>query len=189
MTEPKMVKAMEYLDDDLIVAAAEEKKAAPRFTKKKVLVLLAACFMLVLSLATMGMDAEPAGPTEEQVRQSVLRWFDEHIAMYQDDPEMLAYYTKWRDIEIPDPYPAEWQNEDGSMKDFVTVEMLYEAFYDSLQYQFIMEDPVMQQALSTSVTITLDENRNVCMHTNAVVGEVKRDEEGNIISEKYSRGY
>ena len=189
MTDPKIVKAMEYLDDDLIVAAAEEKKAAPRMTKNKALVLLAACFLMLLTLATMGMDTEPAGPTEEELKQELLHWFDEHIEMYKDDPEMLAYYTKWRDIEIPDPYPAEWRNEDGSMKDFVTVPMLYEAFYDSLQYQFIMEDPVMQQALSTSIDIRLDENRRVCMTTGAVVSDVRRDEEGNIISEKYSRGY
>ncbi len=188
MTEPKMVKAMEYLDDDLIVAAAEEKKAAPRFTKKKVLVLLAACFMLVLSFVMMGTEEAPVELSPEERYQlrheSLLVWFDDMIEMYQDDPEILAYYTKWRGTEFPDPYPAEWQNEDGSMKEFVTVQMLNEAFRESLMYEFIMDDPMMKNGMNASVVITLDEDRKVQMVSSVVTYQERRDEYGNFIDVK-----
>jgi len=103
----------------------------------------------------------------------------------QDDPEMLAYYTKWREIDISaSPYPDEWKNKDGSMKDFVTTAMLYEAFYDSLQYQFIMEDPSMHRGWNASVNIYMDEDRFVHMTTGVVTYQATYDEQGNLLNER-----
>jgi len=179
MTEPTIMKAMDHLDDDLIAAAAE-RKAAPRLlTKKKFVALLAACLLLVGTFAMMGMEEKPVELTWEEIQankyEANLVYFDDMIEMYKDNPEMLAYYTKWRGVEFPDPYPAEWRNEDGSMKEFVTVPMLYEAFYDSLQYEFIMDDPIMKNGYNASVSIWLDEKRHVNMMTGVVVGDDMRD--------------
>lgn len=185
MTTPKIAKALSNLDDELIAAAAEEQAAPRLLTKKKVLALLAACLILVGTFAMMGMEKAPVGPTPEQMREAELMFFDDMIEMYQDDPEMVAYYTKWREIEIPSPWPEEWQNEDGSMKDFVTLDMLYEIFYDSVQYQYLMENPEMHRGIQTgSIELSLDENRFVGVATGVLMYRAEIDEEGNIIKEE-----
>lgn len=185
MTAPKIAKALTNLDDDLLVAAMEEKQAAPRFTKKKALVLLAACLMLVLSLATMGMDAEPAGPTREEIEEDIQEWLVDMAEYYKEsDPEMAAYYERWIGTTFPDPFPAEWRNADGSMKEFVTLEMLREAYYSSLQYEFIMDSPDMKRGWNASVNIYLDEDRFVHYGTGVVTYQATFDEQGNLIEER-----
>jgi len=185
MTTPKIAKALSNLDDELIAAAAEEQAAPRLLTKKKVLALLAACLLLVGTFTMMGTAPKPVGPTPEELKAEYQHWFDDMIEMYQDDPEMLAYYTKWREIDISaSPYPDEWKNKDGSMKDFVTTAMLYEAFYDSLQYQFIMEDPSMHRGWNASVNIYMDEDRFVHMTTGVVTYQATYDEQGNLLNER-----
>ncbi len=142
-------------------------------TKKNGIIFLFACLLLVGVFILMGMKAEPAEPTREEIaaeKQEALQvFFDDMIEMYKEsDPEMAAYYAKWRNVEFPDPYPAEWQNEDGSMKDFVTVEMLYEAFKKSNSYEYIMDDPMIDRGWRPSIQITLDENRKVQMISSLV---------------------
>ncbi len=142
MTEPTIMKAMEYLDEDLIAEAAE-RKPAPRFTKKKALVLLAACFLLILSFVMMGTEAEPAGPTEEDREAAWLAYLDYLVVANPDDPEMLAYCTKWREIgfDALNPWPDEWQYPDGSFKDFVTIEMIEEVYEGSLLQEYDISNP------------------------------------------------
>ncbi len=180
MTTPKIAKALSNLDDELIAAAAEEQAAPRLLTKKKVLALLAACLLLVGTFAMMGTTPKPVGPTEEELKQEMLYWFDSHITLYQNDPERVAYYTKWRGVEFPDPYPAEWLNEDGSVKDFVTVEMLNEAFQESLQYQFIMEDPEFLHGRNAYARIYLDEDRHPNIDS-GYFGHLRRFNEDGIL--------
>ena len=149
---------------------------------KKLLILIMVC---LLFFTMTGMDAAPAGPTREEIQEDVKEWFAEMTEFYKEsDPEKSAYYAKWSEIDIPDPYPAEWRNADGTMKDFVTVEMLYDAFYKSLQYQFIMEDPDMQRGWNQSVNIYLDSQRRVQMNTGVVTYQAKYAEDGKLIEEK-----
>ena len=109
MTEPTIMKAMEYLDDDLIAAAAE-RKAAPRLmTKRKFVALLAACLLLVGTFAMMGMETKPELPDPRVSWEETMKY---NIELYKDDAEMLSdgvknahsiffsYDRKWRDADI-----------------------------------------------------------------------------------------
>ncbi|MBR4889351.1 MAG: hypothetical protein IKU17_09425 [Clostridia bacterium] len=149
---------------------------------KKLLILIMVC---LLFFTMTGMEPEPAGPTKEEIQEDIKEWFVEMTEFYKEsDPEKSAYYAKWSQIDIPDPYPAEWQNKDGTMKDFVTTQMLYDAFYNSLQYQFIMEDPDMQRGWNASVNIYMDAERRVHMTTGVVTYQAKYAEDGTLIEEK-----
>lgn len=138
MTEPKMVKAMEYLDDDLIVAAAEEKKAAPRFNKKKALTLLAACLLLISTFVMMGMEQEVI--INYNQKEDFLRLAEYHAERGEED--WAAYYTKWSEIEFSQPFPDEWRDGKNSwFKDFVTVEMANEMLHGSTWEAFLLDEP------------------------------------------------
>ncbi|MBR4887909.1 MAG: hypothetical protein IKU17_02065 [Clostridia bacterium] len=167
MTTPKIAKAMEYLDDELIAAAAEEQAAPRLLTKKKVLALLAACLLLVGTFAMMGMEAKPELPDPRVSWEETMKYC---IELYKDDPEMLAYYTKWYEVgyDALQPYPAEWFNEDETIKDFVTTEMLYEVLHDSLLYQHLMEYPGLQGGRDPKVTIIIQDNKIVGYATEAL---------------------
>jgi hypothetical protein len=185
MTIPKIAKALSNLDDELIAAAAEEKAAPRLLTKKKFVALLAACLLLVGTFAMMGMEEKPAEPTRAEIEEDIQEWIVYMAEKYKEsDPEMAAYYERWIGTTFPDPYPAEWQNEDGSMKEFVTIEMLREAYYSSLEYEFIMDNPEMKRGLNASVQISLDENRFVHESAGVVTYHAVYDEEGNLVEEK-----
>ena len=176
MTEPTIMKAMEYLDDDLIAAAAE-RKAAPRLlTRRKVVALLAACLLLVCTFAIMGMEEKPAEPTQEEIQAALAvarrDAFDQRIETYKNDPEVVEYCMKWRDIDIPDPYPAEWFNEDGTLKEFVTEAMLYEALENSLLYESWEEDPLLNRGREPFNTIIVIQDNEIVGYMNEVLGDV-----------------
>ena len=131
--------------------------------------LLAVLLAGLLFFAMSGMEAATR-PTKAEIQEDVQEWFDDMIKLYEEsDPERAAYYAKWKDIDIPSPYPAEWQNEDGTMKSFVTEEMLREAFTGSMLEQFYLEDPVMQRGWNQCVSIVLDEDGSVGYMVSVVV--------------------
>lgn len=146
MTAPKIAKALNHLDDELIMEAAEEKTATRFMTKKKFVALLAATLMLVLTFAMMGTAPKPLGYYTEEEREAFwLEHMDSMIAASQDDPEALAYYTKWRELgyDAINPWPDEWEYPDGTFKSFVTIEMIKEVYKGSLLEEYMLTDPVL----------------------------------------------
>ena len=185
MTEPTIMKAMEYLDEDLIAEAAE-RKPAPRFTKKKALVLLAACFLLILSFVMMGTEEAPERlPSPHILYTDEMRRadFDMYIEQYKEtNPEEAAYYAKWRDIDIPCPYPEEWYDEYGYFKDFVTVDMLYEKYHGSLLEEFHLDSPVIRNGEDQTVIIELEGGVDFYVVA-ATIAHGIVDESGNVVDE------
>lgn len=165
MTEPMIVKAMDHLDDDLIAAAAE-RKAAPRLmTKRKFVALLAACLLLVGTLAMMGMEEKTVGPTKEDREAAWLAYMDYSIETYKakEDYEMVAYFEKWRDVgfEALNPWPDEWENPDGSFKDYVTIAMVEEAYEGSLLQEYDFSNPEVLRGSNPRVEFFFADDRKV----------------------------
>lgn len=87
----------------------------------------------------------------------------------ESDPAMAAYYEKWSTVDIPDPYPEEWYASNGKMKDFVTLEMLYEKFHGSVLEELYLDSPDIKSGYNQKIEIHLHDDGLVTYCVSALV--------------------